>query len=53
MEPFGSVGILVNLVYFFYAILIFALLWVFGRMGDNINKIRKMLEEELKNRKTS
>ncbi len=25
-----------------------ALIWVFGRMGDNINKIRKMLEQEIK-----
>ncbi len=28
----------------------FAALWVLGRMGDNINKIRKMLEEEIKHR---
>ena len=31
---------------FFYL----AVIWVFGRMGDNINKIRKMLEHEIKNR---
>jgi len=27
-----------------------AIIWVFGRMGDNINKIRKMLEQEIKKR---
>ena len=30
-----------------------AIIWVFGRMGDNINKIRKMLEQEIKNRQQS
>lgn len=34
----------------FTAILFVALLWVFGRMGDNINKIRKMMEEEIRKR---
>jgi len=30
-----------------YLLLIIAILWVFGRMGDNINKIRKLLEQEI------
>ena len=30
-----------------------AIIWVFGRMGDNINKIRKMLEREIKTRQQS
>ena len=30
-----------------------AIIWVFGRMGDNINKIRKMLEQEIKKRQQS
>ena len=30
-----------------------AIIWVFGRMGDNINKIRKMLEQEIKKRPPS
>jgi hypothetical protein len=34
------------------AIFLFAaFIWIFGRMSDNINKIRKMLEEEIKNRR--
>jgi hypothetical protein len=39
-------GILNLATVFFYL----AVIWVIGRMGDNINKIRKMLEQELKNR---
>ncbi len=42
-------GILSFATVFFYL----AVIWVFGRMGDNINKIRKMLEQEIKNRKQS
>lgn len=30
-----------------YTIFFITFLWIFGRMGDNINKIRKMLENEL------
>lgn len=32
------------------AVFYLAVIWVFARMGDNINKIRKMLEQELKKR---
>ncbi len=42
-------GILSCLTIFFYL----AIIWVFGRMGDNINKIRKMLEQEIKQRHQS
>lgn len=30
-----------------------ALIWVIGRMGDNINQIQKMLEQEIKRRQSS
>ena len=30
-----------------------AAIWIFGRMGDNVNKIRKMLEQEFSNRRQS
>ena len=39
-------GILSFATVLFYLVII----WVFGRMGDNINKIRKMLEQEIKKR---
>ena len=39
-------GILNFATILFYLVII----WVFGRMGDNINKIRKMLEQEIKKR---
>jgi len=39
-------GILNLATVLFYLVII----WVFGRMGDNINKIRKMLEQEIKKR---
>ncbi len=38
---------------FFYIIFFLAAIWIFGRMGDNINKIRKMLEDELIKKKNS
>jgi len=38
------------LVQFLPIVFYLSVLWVFGRMGDNINKIRKMLEQELKKR---
>ena len=31
-----------------YLLFFFTILWIFGRMGDNINKIRKLLENELR-----
>lgn len=34
-----------------YIVFFLSILWVFGRMGDNINKIRKLLEEEFERRK--
>jgi hypothetical protein len=42
-------------IIFNFATIVFymAIIWVFGRMGDNINKIRKMLEQELKKRQQS
>ena len=45
-----------TLVFVFQAIMILAslaFLWFLGRMGDNINKIRKMLEEEIRRRHES
>ena len=42
---------LLGLLNIFYIIFIFTAIWIFGRMGDNINKIRKMLEQELTKKK--
>lgn len=54
MEPFSTTTIILEGIgHFLIIILYLVLLWIFGRMGDNINKIRKMLEEELNNRKTN
>lgn len=38
-----------------FATIIFYLIvvWVLGRMGDNVNRIRKALEEELRRRNHS
>ena len=50
MAQYPVLGMLVD---FATLLFFFAILWVFGRMGDNINKIRKMLEQEIKNRQNS
>ncbi len=42
-------GILTFVTVLFYL----AIIWIIGRMGDNVNQIRKMLEHEIKNRRTS
>ena len=34
-------------------LLFLAAVWIFGRIGDNVNKIRKMLEQELRRREHS
>lgn len=43
----GLIGQILMIVFYL------AILWVFGRMGDNVNKIRKMMEQELKTRQGS
>jgi len=45
--------ILFGLINCLTVIFYLAVIWIFGRMGDNINKIRKMLEQEIKNQKQS
>ncbi len=43
-----------TLVFMFWTILLianFLVLWFIGRMGDNINKIRKMLDAEIQKRR--
>jgi len=32
------------------AVILLGILWVIGRMGDNVNKIRKILEKEIDRR---
>jgi hypothetical protein len=44
LEAQGIIGLLMSILYL-------VLLWIIGRMGDNINKIRKMLEEEIRLRR--
>ena len=51
MTTFGFFGsAIANLL---MIVLYLVLLWIFGRMGDNINKIRKMIEEEIRYRNTT
>jgi flagellar biogenesis protein FliO len=37
------------------AIVLFCMvmIWIFGRMGDNVNKIRKLLEQEIRKSRPS
>lgn len=52
MKELASVSpTLLALSNIFYIIFIFAVIWILGRMGDNINKIRKILEKELSQKK--
>lgn len=46
---FPTVSLILNIVYIGF---FFAILWIFGRMGDNINKIRKLIENELNKKDT-
>jgi hypothetical protein len=38
-----------------FATIIFyvCVIWLFGRMGDNVNKIRKMLDQEIRRNRQS
>ncbi|HTK80894.1 MAG TPA: hypothetical protein VL633_01240 [Bacteroidota bacterium] len=42
-------GVLIFVILLFYV----GILWIFGRMADNVNKIRKMLEREISSRQQS
>jgi hypothetical protein len=43
VEGFSIFNLILNVLYIIFFL---SILWVFGRMGDNINKIRKLLENE-------
>ena len=45
---------MVSLIMNFATIIFYiCVIWVFGRMGDNVNKIRKMLDQETRRRERS
>ena len=45
--------ILFGLEFLAVVVFYFAIIWIFGRVADNINKIRKLLERETNSRQQS
>ena len=52
-EFFVKYPLLAALFSFITILFYLAVIWVFARMGDNVNKIRKMLEREIDKRNPS
>lgn len=52
-EFFAKYPLLAALFSFITILFYLAVIWVFARMGDNVNKIRKMLEREINKRNAS
>ena len=52
-EFFAKYPLLAALFSFATVLFYLAAIWVFARMGDNVNKIRKLVEREINKRNAS